>query len=85
MKAILTKYLPATNTKPARIKASFGDLSITLSREYELNIDTDYERVAQELLNSLNIKDVTFVSGELPNGDNCHVLINKKDLSWSRL
>ena len=85
MKAILTKYLPATNTKPARIKAQFGDISIICSREYELNIDKDYARVAEKLLTSLNIFDVTFVSGELPNGDNCHVLINKKDLSWSRL
>lgn len=81
MKAIITKYLPATNTKPARVKAQLGDISIICSREYELNLDKDCERVAQELLNSLNIKDVTFVSGELPNGDNCHVLINKKDLS----
>lgn len=80
MKAILTKYLPTTNTKPSRIKASFGDLSITYSREYGSNFDKDCERVAQAMLDSLNIKDITFVSGELPNGDNCHVLINKKDL-----
>lgn len=39
MQAIKTKYLPATNTKPSRIKAECEAGSITISYDYRLNSD----------------------------------------------
>lgn len=39
MQAITTKYLPATNTKPSRIKASCERSSITISYPDELSGD----------------------------------------------
>lgn len=57
MKAIITKYLPATNTRGARIKAKDGDNNnITLSRSYDLDIDDDFRRAAEALRDKMNWK-----------------------------
>ena len=51
MKAILTKYLPCTNTRGSRIKASdeCGN-SITISYPHELNGGEDTHRAAADAL-----------------------------------
>ena len=57
MKAIITKYLPATATKGARIKATDGDLnSLTLARHYDLDCKDDFRRVAEALRDKMNWK-----------------------------
>jgi len=50
MQAITTKYLPATNTKPSRYKAtSASGLSVTLSTDHSLDSDGNHEAAAQAL------------------------------------
>ena len=57
MKAIITKYLPATNTRGARIKATDGDRNnITLSRCDIFNIDKDFRRAAEALRDKMGWK-----------------------------
>jgi hypothetical protein len=36
--AIITKFIPASNTKPARVKASANDRSITISYDHALSL-----------------------------------------------
>jgi hypothetical protein len=49
MQAIRTRYHGATNTRGSRITAACEAGSLTLPRDYSLNIDQDYARVAQAL------------------------------------
>jgi len=49
MQAIRTRYHGATNTRGARITATCEAGSLTLPRDYSLNIDQDYARAAQRL------------------------------------
>lgn len=52
--AITTKYLPATNVKGSRIKASCQRSSVTLSWDDSLNIDGNHAAAAQALADKLN-------------------------------
>jgi len=56
MKAIITKYLPATNTKPARIKASTeGGNSITISYPSDdMSQEAAYRKAAEALCAKMN-------------------------------
>jgi len=80
MQAILTKYLPYTNTKPSRIKASCQAGSITVSYKHELNLEENHERACALLIAKLGWSYATHgetVCGQLPNGTYAHVF--KKD------
>lgn len=80
MKAIQTKYLPATNFKPSRIKAWIeGGASVTVCYN-SYNDERDAHRAAAEKLHAkLEWERVSgafngyWVSGGLPNGNWCHV------------
>ena len=57
---IWTKYIPATNSRGARIKAiariadSMGpEMALTTLRNYELDTDADHARAAAELARKL--------------------------------
>lgn len=54
---IVTKYLPPTNTKPARIKATdyLGRKIITSFKYYNMNAE-EHVRAAEELTEKYNIK-----------------------------
>ena len=75
MQTIQTKYLPATNYKPARVKATCQGGSVTISREYALNVDQDYVRVAKLL------KDKMKWTGDMIGGhtDQGMVFVFKED------
>ena len=49
--AIITKFIPATNTRPARIKATAWGGSITIS--YDFSGDHSHTRAAQALMEKL--------------------------------
>ena len=74
MKAIQVKYLPATETKPSRIKAFIKGHSVTRSFDYEFN-DGGCENVARELIKKLEWHVLGLNRGELPNGDTVFILI----------
>lgn len=78
MKAIVTKYIGATDTKPSNIKASAECVkSITVSYDHSLDSEDNHRKAAKALAESLQWGWKQFVSGGLPNGDYAHVQIVK--------
>lgn len=77
MQSILTKYMPATNTKPSRIKAwtSGGAKTIVRSYQHELSTDDEHMRVAQELAGIMGWSG-EFIEGSLGDkqGGNVYVI-----------
>ena len=79
MKAVVTRYLPFTNTKPARIKASAeGVPSIIASVEsFRLagnGLDDPHITAAKALCRKYDWGE-TLASGGLPDGTWCHCFI----------
>ena len=82
MHAILTKVIPATNTRGTRIKAACaaGSLTVDYHSVGEGGIFSDQERhaaVARMLVKKLwggRPQQHDVISGCLPSGDYCHVL-----------
>ena len=69
MKAILVKVLPATNTKPTRLKAiAEGVQSIIRSANGDWGYEKDAARVARELCAKYEW-NWPIASGQLANGD----------------
>lgn len=87
MQAIVTKYIPATSKRPARIKAICARGYITLSLNFE---GQDHDTAANVLCKKFAFDDqIRYgtpldknvwmsprVSGELPNGDFAHVFLS---------
>lgn len=70
MQAIQVRYLGATNTKGARIKATCEGGSLTESRDYSLDSTEQAERLAYELANEkLNWNVKKLVGGTFNNVD----------------
>jgi hypothetical protein len=57
MQAITTKYLPATNTKPSRIKAACERGSITVSYDSAGSDEDAHVAAAQALVESFIVQD----------------------------
>lgn len=91
MQAIVTKYLPATNVRGSRIKATCNRGSIILSYPDELNSSDVHAWAAQKLCEKFAAADLkeygtpvttnpwmrAFVSGGLPGGkEECHVFVD---------
>lgn len=79
MKAILTKYLPFTNTKPSRIKASAEGVPSIIYSDYALasennHADPDHVKVAKRFAQSNNWS-INLASGGLPSGDWAHCFV----------
>jgi hypothetical protein len=72
MQAIKTKYLPATNFKGSRIKASCEAGSITIPYPYELSGDKVHIFAATELCNKLGWNILELHTGVL---SDCYVHI----------
>ncbi len=73
MKAIQTKYLPATNTLGSRVKAwAEGGNAVTIPYPHELSGAEVHRAAAQALVDKLGW-NMPFITGGLPNGDYCHV------------
>lgn len=65
MKAIITKYLPATNMKPARIKATAeGGNSVTISYpQDDISQEAAYRKAAEALCAKMNWPGQLFGGG----------------------
>ena len=89
MKAIQTKYLPCTDHKGSRIKATAeGVRSLTISYPHELDSRGAHEKAAQALADrqakdtdlrgrAYNGWQLPLAGGSLPNGDMAWVFIEK--------
>ncbi len=89
MQSIQTKYLPATNTRGSRIKATCERGSITIDYPHELSGDEVHREAVRQLLERFVSEDWAersippsqnpwkrdFVSGSLPDGTMAHVLL----------
>ena len=87
MQAILTKYIPATNNRCSRIKATCERGAITISFPHEFDIEGAHAEAARVLVARFIKEDVTkystpadknpwgrkFSTGGLPNGNYAHV------------
>jgi len=70
MQAIITKYLPATNTKGSRIKATAEAGSVTIPYSYEVNEAGAHRLAAQALTDKLGWTTNSYgalIGGGLPN------------------
>jgi len=90
MQAIITKIIPATNTKPTRIKAFCARGSITIGYPHEFSGDAVHHHAATRLCAKFYEEDKKQngtplnknpwgrhrVIGQLPNGDYAHVFID---------
>lgn len=82
MQAIHTKFLPCTNTRGARIKASCERGDITIDYPYELWGDQCHRKAAQALIDKFVAEDgrpdwqKPFVTGCLPSGGYAHVFVD---------
>lgn len=65
--AVQTKYLPVTNTKPARVKAFAAAGSVTVSWDDGLNVDGNHTRAAKALCEKFEWSGLYF-GGGLPEG-----------------
>ena len=77
---IWTKYLPATNSRDARIKAiariadNIGpEMSLTVSRDWGLDIDEDHARAAAALARKLGWAGLWHGGGRPDNVGNMYV------------
>jgi hypothetical protein len=79
--AIETKYLPPTNTKGSRIRATCSAKSIIVNWDYEFDVIENHELAAAQLFNELgwNTKGVKLYGGALgKNRDYCFVMVGGK-------
>jgi hypothetical protein len=77
MKAIITKYLPATNTKPSRIKASDGRNMSVIGYPHELSSQQAHAKAATALCKKMGW-NWKMTGGGLENGD-CVWTFNDSD------
>lgn len=87
MQAIITTIIPATKTKPTRIKAvcKRGKLVMSINSlpDIPTGTNTIHRQIAQKLCDKFRKEDhpqdytwhAPFVTGQLPNGDYVHVFI----------
>lgn len=89
MQAIHSNYIPATNTRGSRIKATCERGSITIDYPHEKSGDEVHREAVRQLLERFVSEDWTeratppsqnpwkreFATGSLPNGTVAHVLL----------
>jgi hypothetical protein len=56
--AITTKFMPCTNTKCSRVKASCERGNITISWDHALNSSENHEKAVKELLTKFEKEDI---------------------------
>ena len=79
MKAILTKYIGPTNTRPARVKADAGD-GVTLARSWDSTLDSrrNHAGAARALCNKMGW-EAELIGGGFPSGDMAWVFADSRD------
>lgn len=74
MQAIVTKYLPCTNYRQSRIKATASAGSVVVNYDDALNPDENHNLAAQKLADKFQWKGIMHFA-TLPNGDTVHVFV----------
>ena len=82
MQAIVTKYLPATNTKGSRIKATCDAGSVTIPYPHELSGSDCHRSAALCLITKLDwVKYGNLIGGGLPNNGG-YVFVFNNELAY---
>jgi len=69
MQAIVTKYLPATNTRGSRIKATAYAGSVTVSWDHSISSEAEnYRAAAMALVTKYGLPSDNWHIGIMPNG-----------------
>lgn len=76
MQAIQVKYLSATNHRGVRLKAFVNADSVTISRDYSLDLAGNEAKAAEMLAQKLWWTG-EFIRGTLPNGEVVYVIAQK--------
>jgi len=71
--AIVTKYLPPTNLKGSRIKATAAAGSLTLPWDHALNSEENHARAAEALANRFKWRSQWFMGGLPDDAGYCFV------------
>jgi hypothetical protein len=81
--SIHTRFLPATNCRGARIKATLDRNSVTIPYPYDKTGGNCHREAVETLLAKLRVErpdgfyySKAFVSGELPDGSWAHVFVD---------
>ncbi|TYL85599.1 hypothetical protein [Bradyrhizobium cytisi] len=74
--AIITKYLPASNVKGSRIKASAAAGSITIHLDHALNAEGNHAKAAEVLANKLGWRGAWIMGGMPGDSGYCFVCAN---------
>lgn len=80
MQAIITKYLPVTNTRASRIKAQCAAGSVTIDYPHELSGMDCHAKAAKALVAKLGWNDAHYgglLGGQLPSGEYVFVFDNQ--------
>ena len=75
MEAIKTSFLGPTDTKGARIKASWSKGTLTIPYPYESDRHHGHQQAARLLFSRDFGDNIVFATGHLPCGDYVHVMI----------
>jgi len=75
MQAIITKYLGATNSNGARVRAKCQAKAITVPWDHSLGVEGNHDAAARELAAKLGWRYGNWHRGGMPDGTgNCYVL-----------
>ena len=75
MEAIKTRFLGPTDTKGARIKASWSKGNLTIPYPYEMDRQGGHQQAARLLFSRDFGGNIVFATGHLPDGTYVHVMI----------
>lgn len=67
--AILTKYIPPSANRGARIRAKAFAGEIIVPWSHEFNVEQNHERAANLLIEKMDWKDTAIVGGQLFDGN----------------
>ena len=73
MQAIVVKFISATNTKGARLKATAKGGSLTIGYPHDLHNEDKYRAAALALCDKMKWPSETLIEGVLPNGNSVFV------------
>lgn len=76
MQAIETKYLPATNYRGSRVKASAQAGSVTVPWDYALSVEANHDAAARTLIRKLSWFGAWVRGARVDDKGNVYVAIN---------
>ena len=78
VQTIVTEFIPCTNTRPSRVKATAEAGSVVVSWDHALNVDENHARACEALIEKMQWKRLgDCIGGQLPKGGYAFVFIDR--------